>query len=60
VHLHACVTDGVFVPAAAASAGDGHGSEGCYNAKQQLRTPGPLLPRLTSRSSARRPLRRCH
>ena len=23
-------------------------------------SPGPLLPRLTSRSSARRPLRRCH
>jgi hypothetical protein len=144
VHLHGCVTDGVFVPAAAASAGDGHGSEGCCNAKQQprfhdtsriawaklmarvgeefplecpacggdirliafitepgpirkilthfgeplepppvspargpptdwgelmqvhdvsrnpLRTPEPLLPRLTSRSSARRPLRRCH
>ncbi|MFM7291924.1 MAG: hypothetical protein ACKO6B_11945 [Planctomycetia bacterium] len=25
-----------------------------------LRTPGPLLPRLTSRSSAGRPVRRCH
>jgi hypothetical protein len=23
-------------------------------------TPGPLLPRLTSRSSAGRPVRRCH
>ena len=36
-HLHVCVTDGVFVPAAAASAGDAHGSEGCCNAKQQPR-----------------------
>ena len=28
--------------------------------RNPLRTPGPLLPRLTSRSSAGRPLRKCH
>ena len=28
--------------------------------RKPLRTPGPLLPRLTSRSSAERPLRKCH
>ncbi len=28
--------------------------------RHPLRTPGPLLPRLTSRSSAGRPLRKCH
>ena len=28
--------------------------------RNPLRTPGPLLPRLTSRSSAGRPVRRCH
>ena len=36
VHLHVCVTDGVFVPAAAASAGDGHGSEGTHVGKLEL------------------------
>ena len=38
VHLHGYVTDGVFVPAAAASTGDAHGSEGFCNAKQQPRS----------------------
>jgi hypothetical protein len=28
--------------------------------RNPLRTPGPLLPRLTSRSSAGRPVRKCH
>jgi hypothetical protein len=28
--------------------------------RNPLRSPGPLLPRLTSRSSAGRPLRKCH
>ena len=28
--------------------------------RNPLPTPGPLLPRLTSRSSAGRPLRKCH
>jgi len=28
--------------------------------RNPLRPPGPLLPRLTNRSSAGRPVRRCH
>jgi hypothetical protein len=128
VHLHACVTDGVFVPPAAEAGCDGppaflparpftpadlaalaervrrrgrllrreskaslarhvsdylgqaHGPGAgtadweavCADARKTpprrvrgvsrnpLRTPGPLLPRLTSRSSAGRPLRKCN